>query len=191
MPLSWFLKPLEQSIKTVVRPCTALTRRKELTVEHRLPREAFEAFMEPLTSGDAEGLARDPQTNMLVPTRKTAALRFFEYTIRRGSVSDRLFHLDTLDPEPSPPKPSCEPPSLSQIGDEGIFEVENICARKKVKSRILYLVKWRDWPDSANSWVAKSNVDPQMVAAYEGKVVRPRRVAAPSRPKRPSPSPSP
>eukprot|EP00966_Prymnesium_polylepis_P106963 2476951-Prymnesium_polylepis.1 len=36
-PTSWFRDPLDTAIKSAVRPATALTRRKELTVSFQLP----------------------------------------------------------------------------------------------------------------------------------------------------------
>ena len=81
----WFLKPLYASIKNAIKPCTALTRRKEIQVHADLPRDCFEKFMSPLTEDDASDLKRDPATGWLIPTQTTAALRRFEYTIKRGS----------------------------------------------------------------------------------------------------------
>ena len=57
----------------------------------RLPREVFEDLMEPLQSRDVVGLQRDPQTAMLIPTKTTKTIRHFNYEVRKGSVSDRLF----------------------------------------------------------------------------------------------------
>ena len=48
--MSWFLEPLSKSIKGLIRPATALTRRKELSLVHPLPMEAFQEFMKPLTA---------------------------------------------------------------------------------------------------------------------------------------------
>ena len=56
------IAPLQKSIKTLVRPAVARTRRKELAVEHRLPRETFEAWMAPLTPTDAAGLVASSAT---------------------------------------------------------------------------------------------------------------------------------
>ena len=182
LPIQWFRKPLDESIKMVIRPHTALTRRKEVSILHQVPREVFEDFMTPLKEEDAEGLERDPETGKLLPTKTRPTYQKFEYNIKRGSVSDKLFHLHTLDPDPIPPKRLA--PSLAQIGEDGVYEVEAICGKRKVKSRTQYQVKWMGFPEEMNTWQSKSSIDPAMVAAFEGKTFKRQRVAAPSRPMR-------
>ena len=96
MPTHWFRNPLDTAIKSAVRPATALTPNStqgEIKVQATLPREVFEDFMSPLGPEDAAGLELDPITGWLKPTHKTQALRHFDYEIKRGSVSDRLFHI--------------------------------------------------------------------------------------------------
>ena len=100
LPTSWFRDPLDTAIKAAVRPSTARTRRKEIKINLSLPRETFEYFMSPLTAEDTEGLLRDPTTGWLLPTKETATCRRFKYSIKRGSTSDRHFHLEDLDPYP-------------------------------------------------------------------------------------------
>ena len=65
-----------------------------------MPRQCFEKIMEPLVEGDATNVKRDSLTNKLVPTSSAGSLLKFDYTISKGSVSDRLFHLDQLDVPP-------------------------------------------------------------------------------------------
>ena len=62
--------------------------------------------------------------------------------------------------------------------------MEAIVAQRTFKTRKQYLVKWEGYPEIDNTWVAKSNIDPALVATYEGKQLVPRRTAAPSKPKR-------
>jgi hypothetical protein len=112
----------------VIRPATALTRRNELKVTHRLPIECFQAFMKPLTEASAEKVVREPTTGFLKPTRTTAALNHWEYEIKKGWAFDALFHLEDFDPEPpkpKQPKPSVEP-VVVQAGEEDVYEVEEI-----------------------------------------------------------------
>ena len=75
---------------------------QELTIKMRMPRGVFEDFMSPLTE---EMVAVGPLTRdaagHLIPTKTTAAVNRYEYTIKKGSVADKLFHLDTLDDVPS------------------------------------------------------------------------------------------
>ena len=77
-PSSWFLNLLHKKIKGVVRPCTALTRCKEIVLTMSLPRDCVETFMSPLTETDSEGLKRDATTAQFKPTSKTSPLLKFE-----------------------------------------------------------------------------------------------------------------
>ena len=120
-PISWFLNPLKKTIKKLVRPAVAHTRRKELEIKVAMPREAFEEFLSPLQPADAAGLTRDSITGLLEPTETTDTLRKWRFAIRKGSVSDRLFHLDTLDPPPPPtrPPPTTKAAELQEV-DVGV-----------------------------------------------------------------------
>ena len=183
LPLSWFRDPLDAKIKKLIRPSTALTRRKELVIEMRVPREVFEDFMSPLTESDAAGLTRDATTQQLVPTRPLTSLRRFKYDIRKGSVSDRLFHLDTLDP-PDPTRPPAATAEKAEIGEAGVYEVETILEKRTRGKRTEYLIKWLDWPTSTNTWETAARIDRALVAAFEGKPLPAVRLRLPSRPKR-------
>jgi hypothetical protein len=72
VPTSWYIDPYKQSLRTLVRPCTATTRRKELTIKVPMPREAFEEIMAPLQEGDAQGVLRD-DSGRLKPTKMSGA----------------------------------------------------------------------------------------------------------------------
>ena len=147
-----------------------------------MPREIFEELMSELVEGDAEGLLRDAATQQLGPTSTTAALHHWKYTIKRGSVLDRLFRLQTMDPTPSA---APQPPAalLAQVGDPGVFEVEAIRASrwvtKKRCQRKQYLVKWRGFAEAESTWEPPSHINRQLVRAYE------RPTAAPPPPPRP------
>ena len=64
-----------------------------------MPRELFEELMAPLKEEDVSGLER--KNGHLVPTKATKATHQFNYLIKRGSVSDRLFRLQDMDPSPA------------------------------------------------------------------------------------------
>ncbi|OEL31089.1 putative chromo domain-containing protein LHP1 [Dichanthelium oligosanthes] len=49
---------------------------------------------------------------------------------------------------------SVEPPKLA----EGYFEIEAIRRRRLRKGQLQYLVKWRGWPESANTWEPFENL---------------------------------
>jgi len=91
VPAAWFKVPFEKSILKVVRPPTMTTRRVEMMVKVPLPRVLFEELMAPLTESDVEGLKR--ASGQLVPTTTTLRTHQFNYLVKRGSVSDRLFRL--------------------------------------------------------------------------------------------------
>ena len=99
VPLGWWLNPLNAAIKMLVRPATANRRRKELMIKMKMPRAVFEKLMEPLTEEDVSALKRDAEGH-LKPTRTTPALKYYSYKIDRGTVSNKLFSLDALDPSP-------------------------------------------------------------------------------------------
>lgn len=182
------MTPLLASIKKVVRPAVMHTRRKELTIEHRVPVEIFQMFMDPLTPTDAKEVKRDEATGDLLPTETTGSLRKWHYAIRKGSVSDRLFQLESLDP--APPLPRKPAPETAEIGTEDVYEVESIL-EKRVRGKSgkfhEYKVKWLGWDDHPQSttWEKPSNIDPSLIAEFEGKPApKKRRVAAANLPKR-------
>lgn len=41
----------------------------------------------------------------------------------------------------------------------GVFEVEAIKGIQQIDNRTLYLVKWKDYPDSDNTWEPEENLD--------------------------------
>ena len=92
-----------------------------------VPREVFEELMEPLAPEDVEGLQRD-SAGALIPTKTTATLRYYAYSIRKGSVSDKLFQLHTMDAPPPPKKKEAE---VAAIGEENVYEVEEILDSRK------------------------------------------------------------
>ena len=55
-PTSWFRDPLDAAIKKLIRPSTALTRRKELEIKLQIPRDVFEDWISPLAELDAWSL---------------------------------------------------------------------------------------------------------------------------------------
>lgn len=51
--------------------------------------------------------------------------------------------------------------------DDGQFEVERLIGKKRVGRGVQYLVKWRGYPDSENSWQKKKDIHPDIVTAFE------------------------
>ena len=159
-PYFWFRDPLDTAIKKLVRPATALskTRRKELYIQQKLPREVFEDLMQPLQESDAVGLKRDAATGLLIPTSTTKALLKFDYNIRRGSVSDRLFHLQTLDPPVKQRRKQAEAVQILQAGEDDAYEVEEIREKRTMGKKTEYLIKWQGWAETTNTWVSASPI---------------------------------
>ena len=94
--------------------------------------------MAPLKGGDAMGVKRDT-SRKLVPTTTTGSLNKYNYTVRRGSVSDLFFHLESLDTAPAT-KPSTKPPAeVLQVEEEDCYEVEAILESRKARKGTEYL----------------------------------------------------
>ena len=134
----------------------------------QLPPAVFQDFMSPLTEGDAEGMQRDATTGWLIPTKKTSACRRFKYTIRRGSVSNRLFHLESMDPAPKPAVVRSSTVETVQIGEENVYEVESILESRMKGTKKEYFVKWLNWPSETNPWEPSRNINPALIAAFDG-----------------------
>ena len=100
----------------MVSPPTSRTRRKQLRLVAQLPLHLIEDFLAPLQPEDVQDLARGDDGKLL-PTRESAGLLRFNYTIRKGSVSDRLFCFENFDlksrlgksKQPRATKPSAYP----------------------------------------------------------------------------------
>jgi len=64
-----------------------------------------------------------------------------------------------------------EPPPPVIIDGEVEYEVEDILDSKISRKRLLYLVKWKDYPDSENSWEPTRNLQntPQLVERFHAR----------------------
>jgi hypothetical protein len=49
--------------------------------------------------------------------------------------------------------------SFELLDDDQINEVEKILQKKISKKIIYYLIKWKDWSEKYNEWVAKKNMN--------------------------------
>jgi hypothetical protein len=171
-PTSWWTKPFYAALKKLVRPATANRRRKELSIKMQMPRAVFEEILAPLTPEDCNELKCDADGHLL-PTKTTGALNYFTYVIKKGSVTDRLFAFDALDPPPKPP-PKRKATEMLEIGEEeDVYEVEEIREKRQKGARTEYLVKWLNWPESTNTWEPPSNINKALVGAFNGKPPKP------------------
>ena len=117
-----------------------------------------------------------------VPSKKLAPRRYGPFTIKEkiSSVAYRInlpqhmkihnvFHVDLLSPyhetdsyEEAFPQP---PPDLIEGQEE--YEVEEIISDRMIRRKCQYLVKWKGYPSSENSWVAAQDLHaPQLLKDY-------------------------
>ena len=96
VPTCWFLDPLYNTLKTVVRPAVASMRRKEIVVRFSAPKPVFEKFLGGLGDDSAAGFTRQPN-GRLKPTRSSASSFVYQYQFKKASVVQKLFNLERSD----------------------------------------------------------------------------------------------
>ena len=96
VPKWWFLEPVRASMRKLVRPCTQLTRRKQITIKFQIPARCFLELMSVFHDGELEGLVHDAN-GCPRPTRETAQVRYFSYIIRRASQIEKFFSLEKFE----------------------------------------------------------------------------------------------
>jgi hypothetical protein len=72
-----------------------------------------------------------------------------------------VFHVSLLDPVRSTslePRLPPAPPALYVKDDKEYFEIEDILDSKRDDRHLKYLIKWKGFPDSENSWEPLSNI---------------------------------
>ena len=65
------------------------------------------------------------------------------------------FHISLLDPYKATMPPHSLPPPLSPVyinDDEQFFEIETILDSRRTRNSLEYLIKWKGYPESDNSW---------------------------------------
>ena len=70
---------------------------------------------------------------------------------------------------------------MEEIDDTEIYEVEKIIGARRVKSKFEYLIKWRGWDATTNTWEPVMHIDPALIDAYHGRPHQGRRQLAPRR----------
>ena len=83
-----------------------------------------------------------------------------------------VFHVSKLEPyqeDPDNPNFSLPPPDI--IEGEPKWEVEDISASKMFHNKLRYLVKWKGWPSSDNSWEPRENLEnsPELLEEFHKK----------------------
>jgi hypothetical protein len=100
VPKKWFSNPLNHAMTTVVRPPTKMTRRKELTIDLKIPMEVFIDLMKPMETGDMEDFEWEgaSEKTELKPTKKFKTYHEFKYTIKKPSLVDKFWRLEEREP---------------------------------------------------------------------------------------------
>ena len=99
VPKHWFADPLNHALKTVVRPPTKLSRRKELTIEIKLPLPIFIDLMKPMDNGDmVEFEWEDEKKEALKPTTDKKSNTEYKYTIAKPEKVDKCWRLQDREP---------------------------------------------------------------------------------------------
>jgi hypothetical protein len=84
-----------------------------------------------------------------------------ELPITMRNIHD-TFHVSLLEPYKTTPIPPHgippPPPPLYIKDDQEFYEIEAILDSRRVKNRLQYLIKWKGYPDSDNSWVPLANI---------------------------------
>ena len=91
MPKHWFVDPLNQSLKMVVRPPTKLTRtpsrRKEVSIDMKLPTAIFLDLMNPMDNGDMVDFEWEDETKQALKhttaVKNTKTFTEYKYTIAK------------------------------------------------------------------------------------------------------------
>lgn len=100
VPLRWFWDKLHQSMKVVVRPPTAKTRRKEVLIKQQVPIEVFYKLLSQFSTGEIEGLVWEATTSgkeIVKPTKSTTRTHVYEYNFKKGVATDKLWRLEETD----------------------------------------------------------------------------------------------
>ena len=69
-----------------------------------------------------------------------------------------VFHISLLEKAPpgAPPAPITE---IQPVNPNAEYEVEKILHCKYISNKVKYLIKWKNYPDSENTWEPKSNLN--------------------------------
>lgn len=98
VPKHWFTEPLEHTMRTLVRPPTSRTRRKQQTIDMKMPEQLFFDFLRPLETGDAAGLTWvDEEKSALQPTKDKPTYREYKYLITKPSLNDKVWRMQETD----------------------------------------------------------------------------------------------
>ena len=101
VPLAWFIWPLLQSIKRLVKPATTRTARALQTVKAKIPRQVMEAMLENVPDDGAAGFKRS-SAGRIEPTRRTKNNLVWEYNFAKASTVAKILRLELSDVSKGP-----------------------------------------------------------------------------------------
>jgi len=107
----------------------------------------------------------------LGPFKILRAIGALNYEITDGKKTN-LVHVNRIRPYASR-TPDIQLDILPAVSEEsdsdlppGVFEVENIIAHKKIRGQTRYLIKWRGYDSSHNTWEPAMHINPETLHQY-------------------------
>ena len=99
----WIVDAFIAALIALVKPATADSRRVEKLLKMKMPMEAVEAWMDPFSDGDIDGLKWEvlPHSKRLVPTKTTRLNHFYIFELTKGKHLDTLFRLEEAERQKS------------------------------------------------------------------------------------------
>ena len=124
-------------------------------------------------------LAKDIKIHQKSPKLGPRYLGPFTILERIGDLDYRLelptslkinpvFHVDRLAPWHDNGLDKPPPPEPVEVDGEEEYEVERVLDSRLFRRQLQYLVKWKGYPDSDNSWIPWFNIEhaPELVAKF-------------------------
>jgi hypothetical protein len=92
----------------------------------------------------------------------------YELELPKGMNNYPVFHVSLLEPAPEGSKEADAQTfvDFEDDNDETIYEVEKIQDHKKEKGNWTYLIKWKNYPESENTWEPRHHIKPSLVRRY-------------------------
>ena len=103
-PRAWLSAAVRAQMLKMVKPPTATTRRIEKHLKMEVPIEALEDLMAPFEEEEVEGLKWEELpcgSRRLMPTRSSATNHFYNFSVTKGKLQDKLWALDQQETQKS------------------------------------------------------------------------------------------
>jgi len=77
-----------------------------------------------------------------------------------------VFHISLLEPAP-PGAPEAPVTEIDPVNPNAEYEVETVLDCQYIRKKVKYLIKWKDYPHSENTWEPKQNLNcPDLLEAF-------------------------